>query len=201
MICTLHWADCWGVWDDMVGSFNLPDPNLHSTRGPCAACPSPLFTSPSHSTHTYTAGNKKIKQVSSQELRFWPSGKAPPPFPWTQFHQPAQIKAKSKIKLVMHPSVFVAVMGPVGHHIWSIAVVTVVDNTHIHLLSLTRAALNDYFQGKIPVVLFPASPEAVKNKCCCIASSTNSNMIEALVFSHVISMVIQTVPAFSSRGH
>lgn len=79
----------------MVGSFNLPDPNLHSTPGPCAACPPcgapPPQTPPTPPTHPYrntSEKEKKIKKVLPQELRFWPSEEASPLHPHTQKQKP-----------------------------------------------------------------------------------------------------------------
>lgn len=75
MICTLHQADCWGVKSDMVGSFNLPDPNLHSTPCPCAAYP-PCGAPPPHTpfvsqgnahTHMHIPEKQKRSSKSSHQ--------------------------------------------------------------------------------------------------------------------------------------
>lgn len=117
MICTLHQADCWGVKSDMVGSFNLPDPNLHSTPCPFAAYP-PCGAPPPHTsffshgnTHTHALlENKKIKQVLPPELCSSPTWPSEENFPlhkpgtaflmWllTQCHQ---LKWKHRVEYVM----------------------------------------------------------------------------------------------------
>lgn len=69
MICTLHRADFWCVKRDMVGSFNLPDPNLCSTAGPTAAPPPFLYGNMNIDTTNTYAWDALMRLLKRREMK------------------------------------------------------------------------------------------------------------------------------------